>query len=122
MIKTLAQFYYHQLDNKPKKDAFTQKENGQWISLSSQEFIDKANQFSTGLLKLGIKKEDKIGFANTKGEIIIEPKFKCSNPFYKGLARVTLECSIFQDSEHHSLMQSDKWFYINKKGLIINYE
>ena len=60
MIKTLAQFYYHQLDNKPKKDAFTQKENGQWVSLSSQEFIDKANQLSTGLLKLGIKKEDKI--------------------------------------------------------------
>ena len=60
MIKTLAQFYYHQLDNKPKKDAFTQKENGQWVSLSSQEFVDKANQLSTGLLKLGIKRGDKI--------------------------------------------------------------
>ena len=69
-----------------------------------------------------IKKEGKIGFANTKGEIIIEPRFKCSNPFYKGLARVTLECSTFQDSEHHSLMQSDKWFYINKKGGISHYE
>lgn len=60
MIKTLAQFYYHQSDNKPKKDAFTQKENGQWVSLSSQEFVDKANQLSTGLLKLGIKRGDKI--------------------------------------------------------------
>jgi len=60
MIKTLAQFYYHQLEKNPKKDAFTQKENGAWVSLSTQEFIDKANQLSTGLLALGIKKGDKI--------------------------------------------------------------
>lgn len=60
MINTLAQFYYHQIDNKPKKDAFTQKENGKWVSLTSQEFIDKANQLSAGLLELGIKKGDKI--------------------------------------------------------------
>ena len=60
MIKTLAEFYYHQLEHKPKKDAFTQKENGKWVSLTSQEFVDKANQLSTGILRLGIKKEDKV--------------------------------------------------------------
>jgi long-chain acyl-CoA synthetase len=60
MIKTLSQFYYHQLKNDPKKDAFTQKENGEWISLSTSDFIKKANQFSTGLINLGIKKGDKV--------------------------------------------------------------
>lgn len=60
MIKTLAEFYYHQLEYHPKKDAFTQKENGKWVSLSSQEFIDKANCLSAGLLKIGIKKGDRI--------------------------------------------------------------
>jgi len=60
MIKNLAEFYYHQLDNKPKKDAFTQKENGKWVSLSTQDFIDKANKFSTGLLAFGIEKGDRV--------------------------------------------------------------
>ena len=60
MIKTLAQFYYHQLDNDPKKDAFTQKENGAWVALSSSEFIKKAKELSTGLINLGIEKGDRV--------------------------------------------------------------
>ena len=60
MIKTLSDFYYHQLEKNPKEDAFTQKENGEWVSLSIQSFIDKSNQLSTGLLNLGIKRGDKI--------------------------------------------------------------
>ena len=59
MIKTLFEFYYFALNNKPKSDAFTQKENGKWISLSSEEFVKKAKQLSTGLLNLGIKKGDR---------------------------------------------------------------
>ena len=59
MIKTLAQFYYHQLSS-PIKDAFTQKENGKWISLSTEEFINKAKQFSSGLIKLGVQKGDRV--------------------------------------------------------------
>ncbi len=59
MIKTLSEFYYFALDNKPKKDAFTQKENGKWIALSSEEFIKKACRLSTGIINLGINKGDR---------------------------------------------------------------
>ena len=59
-IKNLSDFYYHALNNQPKTDAFTQKENGKWVSLSSQELIDKAILFSRGLLDLGVKKGDRI--------------------------------------------------------------
>ncbi|PCI96815.1 MAG: long-chain fatty acid--CoA ligase [Flavobacteriales bacterium] len=59
MIKTLSDFYYQQLSNS-KKDAFTQKENGKWTSLSTEEFIKKAKQFSSGLIQLGIQKGDKV--------------------------------------------------------------
>ena len=59
-VKTIFDFYYFAAENKPKKDAFTQKEMGSWVSVSSQEFIVKSKQFSTGLLKLGIKKGDRI--------------------------------------------------------------
>ncbi len=59
MIKTLSDFYYNQL-NDPKKDAFTQKENGVWTSLSTEDFVTKGKQFSSGLIQLGIKKGDRI--------------------------------------------------------------
>ena len=59
-IKNLSDFYYHALNNQPKTDAFTQKENGKWVSLSSQELVDKAILFSRGLLDLGVKKGDRI--------------------------------------------------------------
>jgi long-chain acyl-CoA synthetase len=59
-IKNLSDFYYYALNNQPKADAFTQKENGKWVSLSSQELIDKAILFSKGLLDLGVKKGDRI--------------------------------------------------------------
>ena len=59
-MNILPDFYYHQLNNNPKEDAFTQKEAGKWTSLSTKEFIKKAKQFSSGLLKLGIQKGDRI--------------------------------------------------------------
>ncbi len=69
MIKTLFEFYYHQLDNNPKKDAFTQKEQGVWNSLSTQDFVNKANQFSSGLIQLGIQKGDRVAvIANNRTE------------------------------------------------------
>ena len=60
MIKTLSEFYYYQLNNNPKKDAFTQKENGKWVSVSIEEFIIKSKQFSTGLINLGVQKGDRL--------------------------------------------------------------
>jgi len=60
MIKTISDFYYYQLANKPKKDAFTQKENGKWHSLSSDEFITRAKKLSAGLIQIGIKTGDRV--------------------------------------------------------------
>jgi long-chain acyl-CoA synthetase len=45
-------------DNKP--DALVSKVNGEWIKYSGIEFEQIANQISNGLIKLGIKKDDKI--------------------------------------------------------------
>lgn len=58
-IKTIVDFYYHQLKN-PKEDAFTQKVKGEWVSVSTQELVEKAKNFSLGLLKMGVKKGDRI--------------------------------------------------------------
>tara|TARA_R110001592_G_scaffold263771_1_gene529136 strand:- start:2091 stop:3860 length:1770 start_codon:yes stop_codon:yes gene_type:complete len=58
--KTLADVYYYQLKNHPRTDAFTQKENNKWVSLSSQEFVNKSIKLSLGLTDLGIVKGDRL--------------------------------------------------------------
>ena len=62
-----------------------------------------------------ISRHGKIGYANTRGEIVIKPQFACAQPFEKGKAQVTYQCDQIRDGDH-SLMQSDHWFYIDKNG------
>jgi len=50
----------YQLDKFNLKKALTTKYNGEWISISSQEYLNQANAISRGLLKLGVKENDKI--------------------------------------------------------------
>ena len=50
----------HQLEAYNLDKAFTTKYNGEWVSISTKEYIDKANAMSRGLLRLGIKPNDKI--------------------------------------------------------------
>ena len=50
----------NQLEKFPKTDSLAAKINGQYQPLSSQQVQDQANQVSLGLLKLGLKKNDKV--------------------------------------------------------------
>ena len=59
-IKRLFDFPYFQLENAPLEKSLVTKRNGTWEALSTREYIDKANAVSRGLLRLGIKPNDKI--------------------------------------------------------------
>ncbi len=59
-VTRLFDFPYYQLENKPNDAALVTKYDGKWIKTSTQEYIDKANAISRALLKLGVKKDDKI--------------------------------------------------------------
>ncbi|MEQ3657240.1 MAG: long-chain fatty acid--CoA ligase [Dokdonia sp.] len=59
-ITRLFDFPYYQLEQKNLPDALNTKKNGQWVSTSTQEYIDQANTLSRGLLRLGVKANDKI--------------------------------------------------------------
>jgi long-chain acyl-CoA synthetase len=50
----------NQLEKFPKSDALAAKINGRYEPLSSQQVQDQANLVSLGLLKLGLKKDDKV--------------------------------------------------------------
>ncbi len=59
-ITRLFDFVKYELDHLPRKDALVTKVNGEWKKTSTQEFYDQVNQFSRGLLKIGIQPNDKI--------------------------------------------------------------
>jgi long-chain acyl-CoA synthetase len=64
-VTRLFDFAYYQLENSKLDKAFTTKYHGKWESISTQEYIDKANAVSRGLLKLGVKPGDKIAVLAT---------------------------------------------------------
>ncbi len=59
-ITRLFDFPYYQLEKFNLSDALNTKKNGVWVATSTQEYIDQANAISRGLLRLGVKPNDKI--------------------------------------------------------------
>lgn len=64
-IKRLFDFPYYQLEKNPREDALVTKVNGEWTKTSTSSYVLQANAFSRGLLKLGIKPQDKIALITT---------------------------------------------------------
>ncbi|MGI9543468.1 MAG: AMP-binding protein, partial [Cyclobacteriaceae bacterium] len=50
----------YQATHLPQPDCLAAKVDGRWVTYSTQDTMDIVNQFSLGLLKSGIKKDDKI--------------------------------------------------------------
>ena len=59
-VTRLFDFPYYQLEKHNLKAALVTKHDGIWVETSTQEYIDKANALSRALLRLGVKKDDKI--------------------------------------------------------------
>lgn len=64
-ITRLFDFPYYQLEKYNLKKAFTTKYSDGWKSISTQEYVDKANAISRGLLRLGVQPNDKIAIIST---------------------------------------------------------
>ncbi len=65
-----------------------------------------------------IIENEKTGFANMNGEIVIPPKFKTVYPFSEERAAFCLNCSQIESGEH-LIDTGGKWGYIDKKGEIV---
>ncbi len=59
-VTRLFDIPYYQLERYNLEKALVTKKDGEWIATSTQEYVDKANAISRGLLRLGIKPNDKI--------------------------------------------------------------
>lgn len=59
-ITRLFDFPYYQLEKFNLENSLITKYNGAWVSTSTQEYINKANAISRGLLRMGVKRNAKI--------------------------------------------------------------
>ncbi|AUP80769.1 AMP-dependent synthetase/ligase [Flavivirga eckloniae] len=59
-ITRIFDFPYYQLETYSLDKSLTSKQNGEWYSISTQEYIDQVNAISRGLLRMGIQPDDKI--------------------------------------------------------------
>lgn len=59
-IKRVFDLLYHQKQRYNLSDALNFKKDNDWYCYSTQDFIDIVNRMSIGLLKLGLKKGDKV--------------------------------------------------------------
>ena len=59
-VKRLFDFPYYQLEKFNLEKSLVNKYKGEWVATSTQEYINKANKISRGLIKLGVKPNDKV--------------------------------------------------------------
>ncbi|MCU0429547.1 MAG: long-chain fatty acid--CoA ligase [Cytophagaceae bacterium] len=59
-VKRLFDLLDIQLASNPKEDCFANKVNGKWVKYSTREIKETADKISLGLLKMGIKRDDKV--------------------------------------------------------------
>lgn len=64
-LKRLFDFPYYQLEQYNLEDALVTKYDGVWKSTSSKEYIEQINKISRGLLRLGVKPNDKIALISS---------------------------------------------------------
>ena len=64
-VTRLFDFPYYQLKHSPNPKSLVTKHNGEWEATSTQEYVDKSNAISRALLRLGVKKDDKIAVIST---------------------------------------------------------
>jgi hypothetical protein len=103
-------FVYDSLKTHSKIVAIDRKER---VLFDAFLFDNYPDEPSEGLFR--IKRNDKIGFANEQGQIIIPCQFQCAWPFENGLAKVAFKCKELREDEHVTPV-SDEWIYIDKKG------
>ena len=114
-FKNFAFVYDAKLTNS-KIVAIDRNEN---ILFDAYMFDNGPDYLSEGLFR--IIRNGKIGYADKNGIIIIKPQFDCAGHFENGIAKVSLNCNLVKsknDHEHIS-MESDTWFYIDKKGNVV---
>ena len=122
-ITRLFDFAHYQLKKYNLPKAFNTKYNGEWVATSTQEFIAKGNAISRGLLKLGIKPNDRIAVISTNNrtewnilDLGILQIGAISIPIYPTISKEDYEY-IFNHAEVTHCFLSDKDIFKKAKAI-----
>lgn len=85
-------------------------------------FENGVDPVSDGYVRV-IDAKGRVGYADTRGAIQIQPQFAFGMPFKEGIARVTKTGKLVEvpgsDGEYHR-WESDAWFCIDKTGAVVD--
>ncbi|HSR52174.1 MAG TPA: WG repeat-containing protein [Acidobacteriota bacterium] len=76
-------------------------------------FDNGPDSFSQGLARF--ERDEKFGFFDESGQVVIQPRFEFALPFSEGLAAVCKGCTRENHGEHWSAVGGN-WGYIDRSG------
>ena len=99
-------------------------ESGQWVYIDTQgnlvirpfNLLTGPDYYSEGLARY--TKDEKFGFFDRTGKVVIEARFDFAEPFSEGRAAICLGCKETKIG-NRSFWEDGKWGYINKRGEIV---
>ncbi len=106
----------YQLKQYPQPDCLAFKKQGNWEKISTQQVVEKANKISLGLLKLGIKKDDKVAIVSMNrpewvyADLGIQQIGAVGVPMYPTITEEDYRY-IFNDAEVKAVFVSDASLY-----------
>ena len=90
------------------------------VVISGVPIVDNwADSFHDGLVR--VVRNEKYGFANRKGQVVISAKYDAAMNFENGKATVCNRCEskcADHDCEHH-VFAGGEWFQINTQGMVV---
>ena len=113
------------LEKYNRPNALGAKENGKWVTYSTQQFVDSVNQLSYGLLGLNIEREDKIAIiSNNRPEWLfadyaIQQSGAVSIPIYPTISENDLNF-ILNDGKVKYIFVSSTELYAKVKAVAAN--
>ena len=116
-LKRLFDFPYYQLENHPLEKAFGTKYKGSWETISTQQYIDQANAISRGLLRLGIKPNDKIAVISSTNRT--EWNIMDIGVLQLGAQNVPIYPTITEEDYEYVLNHSESTYcFVSDKGVL----
>ena len=88
----------------PRKDALGGKNDGEWYTYSTEEYVEKSHQFAIGLMALGMKKGDKVATVTTNRP---EWNFADMGIAMTGLVHVPIYPTIGEDEYKYILQHAE---------------
>lgn len=105
----------------PKGIGFTYDRKGNFL-FHPFWFDNGPDYFSEGLMRI-VGENNKVGFADTEGNIVIAPQYDFATPFHYGYADFCNDCRWECTSENnceHRIVVGGTWGKINRNGMIIS--